>query len=143
VEPRHLKKAGLKVTHPRKRILEILESQRSKHLTADDIYRRLLEAGEEIGLATVYRVLSQFVSAGLVERHHFESGQAVFELNRGSHHDHIVCVQCGHVEEFVDETIERCQRRIAEEKGFKIADHALTIYGDCQRENCPYRGGDD
>ena len=86
-------------------------------------------------------MLTQFVSAGLVERHHFESGQAVFELNRGSHHDHIVCVQCGHVEEFVDDTIERSQRRIAEEKGFAIADHALTIYGNCQRKKCPHRGG--
>jgi Fur family ferric uptake transcriptional regulator len=140
VENQEIRKAGLKVTLPRVKILEILETnEQQRHMTAEDVYKALLERGEEIGLATVYRVLTQFVSAGLVERHHFESGQAVFELNRGSHHDHIVCVQCGHVEEFVDETIERCQRRIAEEKGFKIADHALTIYGDCQREDCPYR----
>ncbi len=139
VENQEIRKAGLKVTLPRVKILEILETHDDRHMTAEDVYKVLLERGDEIGLATVYRVLTQFVSAGLVERHHFEGGQAVFELNRGSHHDHIVCVQCGQVEEFFDDTIEACQRRIAEQKGFKINDHALIIYGDCQREDCPNR----
>lgn len=139
MENQEIRKAGLKVTLPRVKILEILETNEDRHMTAEDVYKVLLDRGDEIGLATVYRVLTQFVSAGLVERHHFESGQAVFELNRGSHHDHIVCVQCGHVEEFFDDTIEECQRRIAEKLGFKIADHALIVYGDCQRENCPNR----
>lgn len=134
-----IKKAGLKVTLPRVKILEILESADVRHMTAEDVYKALLERNEEIGLATVYRVLTQFVSAGLVERHHFEGGQAVFELDRGSHHDHIVCEQCGHVEEFVDETIERHQHEIAKQKGFEITDHSLIIYGRCVRENCPHR----
>ena len=128
MEPRHLKKAGLKVTHPRKRILEILESQRSKHLTADDIYRRLVEAGEEIGLATVYRVLSQFEAAGLVAKHNFESGQAFYELDSGEHHDHMVCVETGKVIEFVSEEIEAAQKKIAEAHGYDIEDHSLVIY---------------
>ena len=139
MENQDLRKAGLKVTLPRVKVLEVLEGSSSpRHLTAEDVYKALLEKGEEIGLATVYRVLTQFVSAGLVERHHFEGGQAVFELNRGSHHDHIVCVQCGRVEEFYDATIEKCQRSLAEKSGFKINDHSLIIYGDCQRENCPH-----
>jgi Fur family ferric uptake transcriptional regulator len=128
VEPRHLKKAGLKVTHPRKRILEILESQRSKHLTADDIYRRLVEAGEEIGLATVYRVLNQFETAGLVAKHNFESGQAFYELDSGEHHDHMVCVETGKVIEFVSEEIEAAQKKIADAHGYDIEDHSLVIY---------------
>jgi Fur family ferric uptake transcriptional regulator len=139
VENQDIRKAGLKVTLPRVKILEILETNVDRHMTAEDVYKVLLERGDEIGLATVYRVLTQFVSAGLVERHHFEGGQAVFELNRGSHHDHIVCVQCGQVEEFYDRTIEECQRKIAESKGFAINDHSLIIYGECQRENCPNR----
>ena len=139
MENQDIRKAGLKVTLPRVKVLEVLEGSSSpRHLTAEDVYKALLEKGEEIGLATVYRVLTQFVSAGLVERHHFEGGQAVFELNRGSHHDHIVCVQCGRVEEFYDATIEKCQRSLAEKSGFKINDHSLIIYGDCQRENCPH-----
>ena len=101
--------------------------------------KALLERGEEIGLATVYRVLTQFVNAGLAERHHFEGGQAVFELDRGHHHDHIVCEQCGRVEEFFDETIEKCQSEIASRKGFSITDHSLIIYGRCTRENCPHK----
>jgi len=128
VEPRHLKKAGLKVTHPRKRILEILESQRNKHLTADDIYRRLVNAGEEIGLATVYRVLSQFESAGLVVKHNFESGQAYYELDSGEHHDHMVCVETGKVIEFISEEIEAAQKKIADAHGYDIEDHSLVIY---------------
>jgi len=140
VENQEIRKAGLKVTLPRVKILEVLETNDSpRHMTAEDVYKSLLERGEEIGLATVYRVLTQFVNAGLVERHHFEGGQAVFELNRGSHHDHIVCVQCGYVEEFYDETIEANQRKIAERKGFAIRDHSLIIYGDCQRKKCPHR----
>jgi Fur family ferric uptake transcriptional regulator len=127
VEPRHLKKAGLKVTHPRKRILEILETGH-KHLTADDIYRRLVESGEEIGLATVYRVLNQFESAGLVAKHNFESGQAYYELDSGQHHDHMVCVETGKVIEFVSEEIETLQRKIAAAHGYEIEDHSLVIY---------------
>jgi Fur family ferric uptake transcriptional regulator len=128
VEPRQLKNAGLKVTHPRKRILEILESLRSKHLTADDIYRRLVEAGEEIGLATVYRVLNQFETAGLVVKHNFESGQAYYELDSGEHHDHMVCVETGKVIEFVSEEIEAAQKKIADAHGYDIEDHSLVIY---------------
>ena len=128
VEQRHLKNAGLKVTHPRKRILEILETQRNKHLTADDIYRCLIEAGEEIGLATVYRVLTQFESAGLVVKHNFESGQAYYELDSGEHHDHMVCVETGKVIEFVSQEIEAAQKKIADAHGYDIEDHSLVIY---------------
>ncbi|MCG6967159.1 MAG: ferric iron uptake transcriptional regulator [Chromatiaceae bacterium] len=142
MENQDIRKAGLKVTLPRVKILEILESNHSRHMTAEDVYRTLLERGEEIGLATVYRVLTQFVNAGLAEKHHFEGGQAVFELDRGHHHDHIVCAQCGRVEEFVDETIEKSQRQIAAKKGFEITDHSLIIYGRCIREKCPHRHGD-
>lgn len=139
MESQNLKKAGLKVTLPRMKILEILERSETRHLTAEAIYRELLDSGEEIGLATVYRVLTQFEAAGLVSRLHFEGNQAVFELERGRHHDHIVCNQCGRVEEFFDETIEQRQREMAREHGFQIKDHALVIYGDCLDENCPHR----
>lgn len=139
MEDADIKKAGLKVTLPRVKILKVLEASDARHMTAEDVYRSLLERNEEIGLATVYRVLTQFVEAGLVERHHFEGGQAIFELNRGSHHDHIVCQQCGRVEEFVDETIERHQHAIAEEHGFEIEDHSLIIYGRCVKPDCPNR----
>jgi Fur family ferric uptake transcriptional regulator len=142
MENKEIRKAGLKVTLPRVKILEILESAESRHMTAEDVYKALLERGEEIGLATVYRVLTQFVNAGLAERHHFEGGQAVFELDRGHHHDHIVCEQCGRVEEFFDETIETCQSDIAARKGFRITDHSLIIYGSCTRDNCPHRDAD-
>jgi Fur family ferric uptake transcriptional regulator len=128
VEPRNLKEAGLKVTQPRKRVLEILEQKRNKHMTADDIYRLLIENGEDIGLATVYRVLNQFESAGLVEKHNFESGQAYYELDSGEHHDHMVCVETGKVIEFVSDEIEALQHRIAEEHGYEIEDHSLVIY---------------
>lgn len=131
MESQDLKKAGLKVTLPRMKILEILETAETHHLTAEDIYRQLLDAGEEIGLATIYRVLTQFESAGLVTRHHFEGGHSVFELNEGSHHDHIVCVKCGRVDEFMDETIEQRQREIAKKAGYEITDHSLYIYGIC------------
>jgi Fur family ferric uptake transcriptional regulator len=139
LETQNLKKAGLKVTLPRMKILEILEQSETRHLTAEAIYRELLDSGEEIGLATVYRVLTQFEAAGLVSRLHFEGNQAVFELERGRHHDHIVCNQCGRVEEFFDEIIEQRQREMAREHGFQIKDHALVIYGDCLDENCPHR----
>lgn len=130
MERQDLKKAGLKVTLPRMKILQLLETSDEHHLTAEDIYRELLEAGEEIGLATVYRVLTQFEAAGLVNRHHFEGGQAVFELNRGEHHDHMVCSRTGKVVEFYDEIIEQRQKAIAKEHGFKITDHSLILYGE-------------
>ena len=131
MESSDLKKAGLKITLPRMKILEFLESSNVRHQSAEDIYRSLLDDGEEIGLATVYRVLTQFEAAGLVERHHFESGQAVFELSEKGHHDHIVCVSCGKVEEFYDELIEDRQRVVAAEKGYEVTDHSLTLYGKC------------
>ncbi len=134
METSDLKKAGLKVTLPRMKILELLEEGNLRHQTAEDIYKALLDQGEEIGLATVYRVLTQFEGAGLVNRHHFEGGQAVFELNEGEHHDHLVCVSCGKVIEFVDDVIESHQKQIAEENGFEITEHSLIIYGHCK--NC-------
>ncbi|MCG8051618.1 MAG: ferric iron uptake transcriptional regulator, partial [Candidatus Thiodiazotropha endolucinida] len=126
-----IRKAGLKVTLPRVKILELLENSAQRHVSAEDVYKMLLEKGEEIGLATVYRVLTQFESAGLVTRHNFEGGHAVFELERGNHHDHLVCVVCGKVEEFVDSTIENRQKEIAKDHGFEIVDHSLIIYGHC------------
>lgn len=126
-----IKDAGLKVTVPRVKILSILETTQQRHLSAEDVYKELLAAGEDIGLATVYRVLTQFEAAGLVCRHHFEGGQSVFELNRGGHHDHLVCIKCGLIMEFVEEIIEERQRAIAEQKGFRIEDHSLVIYGVC------------
>lgn len=123
-----LRKAGLKVTQPRKRILELLEETGSKHLTADDIYRIFMQSGEDIGLATVYRVLNQFETAGLVVKHNFEGGQAYYELDSGDHHDHMVCVKTGKVIEFVNEEIENLQKKIADEHGFEIVDHSLVIY---------------
>ena len=139
VEPSHLRRAGLKITVPRLKILEILASSQPRHMSAEDVYRRLLDSNEDIGLATVYRVLTQFESAGLVTRHHFEGGTAVFELNEGEHHDHIVCTDCGRVEEFSDDSIEEKQREIAARLGFEITDHSLTLHGHCVRENCPHR----
>ncbi|MDZ7753724.1 MAG: ferric iron uptake transcriptional regulator [Gammaproteobacteria bacterium] len=136
-----LKKAGLKATLPRIRILNILEQSEKRHVSAEDVYRALLDAGEEVGLATVYRVLTQFETAGLVERHNFEGGQAVFELDEGRHHDHIVCNQCGYVEEFVDQIIEKHQHTVAKKAGFNITDHSLIIYGDCTRTKCPHYEG--
>ncbi len=136
MESGELRKLGLKVTLPRMKILEILESSETRHMSAEGVYKVLLKAEEEIGLATVYRVLTQFEAAGLVSRHHFEGGHSVFELNQGHHHDHIVCNQCGKVVEFVEETIERCQEKVAKKAGFKIRDHSLIIYGDCTKKNC-------
>ena len=127
-----LKKAGLKITIPLLKILEILEKEKTHHLSAEDIYRILLESGDDIGLATVYRVLTQFQEAGLVVRHNFEEGRSVFELDHGLHHDHLVCVKCGRVEEFIDAVIEERQRHVALNAGFTITDHSLNIYGICQ-----------
>ena len=134
MESSDLKKAGLKITLPRMKILEFLEASNTRHQSAEDIYRALRDDGEDIGLATVYRVLTQFEAAGLVDRHHFESGQAVFELNEKGHHDHIVCVSCGKVEEFYDELIESRQREVASDKGYEVTDHSLILYGKCP--NC-------
>ena len=131
MESSDLKKAGLKVTLPRLKILEMLERSNTRHLSAEDIYRSLHESGEDLALATVYRVLTQFEAAGLVVRHHFEGGQSLFELDGGSHHDHIICIKCGRVDEFVDATIEKRQHSIAEEAGYQMTDHSLTIYGLC------------
>jgi len=124
---------------PRLKILEILAVNSTHHMSAEDVYRRLLESNEDIGLATVYRVLTQFESAGLVKRHHFEGGTAVFELDQGEHHDHIVCEDCGRVAEFADAGIEDRQREIAARHGFELTDHALTLRGRCVRERCPHR----
>jgi Fur family ferric uptake transcriptional regulator len=129
MEQRHeLRKAGLKITLPRLKILEILENASNRHLSAEDIYKDLLDSGEEIGLATVYRVLTQFEAAGLVTRHNFEGGHSVFELDDGEHHDHMVCVESGEVIEFFSEEIERLQHEIAEEHGFELLDHSLVLY---------------
>jgi Fur family ferric uptake transcriptional regulator len=137
MESSDLKKVGLKVTLPRMKILEFFEKSTVRHQSAEDIYRALVNDGDDIGLATVYRVLTQFEAAGLVERHHFESGQAVFELNEKGHHDHIICVLCGRVEEFYDEMIETRQQEVAIDKGYEVTDHSLTLYGkcpDCQKK---------
>jgi Fur family transcriptional regulator, ferric uptake regulator len=139
MEGKDLRKAGLKVTLPRLKILEILESSQTRHLSAEDIYRSLLESNEDIGLATVYRVLTQFEAASLVTRHHFEDGMAVFEINHGTHHDHIVCLDCGRVEEFMDSGIEERQGSVAKKLGFEIQDHSLIMYGRCVRQNCAHR----
>ncbi len=125
---KELRKAGLKITLPRLKILEILENAKLRHLSAEDIYKQLLQSGEDIGLATVYRVLTQFESAGLVTRHNFEGGHSVFELDDGDHHDHMVCVETGDVIEFVSEEIERLQHEIAEKHGFELIDHSLVLY---------------
>lgn len=132
MESKDIRAAGLKVTLPRLKILDMLESSRNKHLSAEDMYKALLDDGEEIGLATVYRVLTQFETAGLVNRHHFEGGNSVFELCQDEHHDHILCVKCGRVDEFYDEVIEQRQKAIAEKKGYKMTGHSLYIYGVCK-----------
>jgi Fur family ferric uptake transcriptional regulator len=131
VDNQQLKNAGLKITVPRLKVLEILENSDKHHLSAEDVYKKLIDFGEDVGLATVYRVLTQFESAGLVTRHNFEGGYSVFELDQGEHHDHLVCVKCGHVEEFVDDLIEQRQIEIAEKANFKMTDHSLNIYGLC------------
>jgi len=138
-DPSELKSVGLKATLPRLKILSLFETSDQRHLSAEDIYRVLITEHEDIGLATVYRVLTQFEQAGLLIRHHFESGKAVFELNQGGHHDHLVCLQCGRVEEFFDSEIEKRQEKIAKERGFTIREHSLYLYVDCAKANCPYR----
>jgi Fur family ferric uptake transcriptional regulator len=125
---KELRKAGLKITLPRLKILEILEGAKLRHMSAEDIYKQLLQSGEDIGLATVYRVLTQFETAGLVTRHNFEGGHSVFELDDGDHHDHMVCVETGDVIEFVSEEIERLQHEIAEKYGYELLDHSLVLY---------------
>ncbi|PIV88697.1 MAG: ferric iron uptake transcriptional regulator [Hydrogenophilales bacterium CG17_big_fil_post_rev_8_21_14_2_50_63_12] len=134
-----LKHSGLKVTGPRLKILALFESGLQRHLTADDVYRALLSEHIDVGLATVYRVLTQFEQAGILIRQRFDNDKAVYELNQGSHHDHLLCMQCGRVEEFYDPEIEARQRAIAAEHGFKLAEHALHLYVECVKEDCPYR----
>lgn len=134
-----LKNSGLKTTLPRLKILNLFEQSSVRHLSAEDVYKELLNDGEDIGLATVYRVLTQFEQAGLLERHHFESGKAVFELKRGGHHDHLVCLQCGRVEEFYDSEIEQRQEAIANDRGFRLQEHSLSLYADCIKPACPHR----
>ena len=137
--PSDLKSIGLKATLPRLKILDLFEQSDKRHMTAEEVYRLLSDEGQDIGLATVYRVLTQFEQAGLLIRHHFDSDKAVFELNQGDHHDHLVCLQCGKVEEFFDAEIEKRQTRIAKERGFSIHDHSLQIYADCIKDDCPNR----
>ena len=137
--PSDLKTIGLKATLPRLRILELFEKSSVRHLSAEDVYKILSKDGTDTGLATIYRVLTQFEQAGLLIRHHFETGKAVFELNQGGHHDHLVCLQCGRVEEFFDPEIEKRQLRIARDRGFEISEHALYLYAECVKPKCPYR----
>ena len=134
-----LKSTGLKATLPRLKILDVFHTGAQRHMTAEDVFRVLLEERSDIGLATVYRVLTQFEQAGILSRSHFESGKAVYELNEGTHHDHLVCLDCGRVEEFYDPEIERRQNEVAKLKGFDIADHALSLYAKCTKEDCPHR----
>jgi Fur family ferric uptake transcriptional regulator len=134
-----LKNAGLKATTPRLKVLELFERTAVRHLTAEDVYRILMQEGMDVGLATVYRVLTQFEQSGLLQRHHFESGKAIFELNEGQHHDHLVCVDCGRVEEFYDAAIEKRQQKVAEERGFTVREHALYLYVECKKSGCPHR----
>ena len=134
-----LETIGLRATVPRLRILELFEKSAVRHLSAEDVYRMLIKDGLDIGLATVYRVLTQFEQAGLLERHHFESGKAVFELKDATHHDHLVCLQCGRVEEFYDAEIEKRQNRVARDRGFAIREHSLQLYADCTKADCPFR----
>ena len=138
--PSELKASGLKATLPRLKILEIFQNSPVRHLSAEDVYKILLNENMDVGLATVYRVLTQFEQAGLLHRNHFETGKAVFELNAGSHHDHLVCLDCGRVEEFFDNEIEQRQQKIAMERGFTIAEHALALYAHCNKSDCPNRG---
>jgi Fur family ferric uptake transcriptional regulator len=135
-----LKNTGLKATIPRLKILEVFQRGKHRHMTAEDVYRTLLEERSDVGLATVYRVLTQFEQAGILIRSHFESGKAVYELDDGKHHDHLVCLDCGRVEEFYDPEIEKRQNAVAKAKGFTVADHALSLYATCNREACPHKG---
>jgi Fur family ferric uptake transcriptional regulator len=134
-----LKSTGLKATLPRLKILDVFQKGSQRHMTAEDVFRVLLEERSDIGLATVYRVLTQFEQAGILSRSHFEGGKAVYELNEGTHHDHMVCLDCGRVEEFYDAEIEKRQQAVAQAKGFAIADHALSLYAHCTKNPCPNR----
>jgi Fur family transcriptional regulator, ferric uptake regulator len=140
-DSKDLRNMGLKATFPRLKVLELFQNAKERHMTAEDVFRLLLNENAEIGLATVYRVLTQFEQAGLLVRHHFESGKSVFELNEGSHHDHLVCLQCGKVEEFYDPEIEKRQIKIAKDRGFDIHDHSLYLYADCTKVKCPNKTG--
>ncbi|MEI7429647.1 MAG: ferric iron uptake transcriptional regulator [Betaproteobacteria bacterium] len=135
----NLKSMGLKATLPRLKILDLFQNTEIRHLSADDVYQMLLSENLDIGLATVYRALTQFEQAGLLERHHFESGKAVFEIKTNQHHDHLVCINCGKVEEFHDEEIERRQKKISKERGFTIQEHSLNLYAECHKEQCKHR----
>jgi len=134
-----LKSTGLKATLPRLKILEVFHKAKQRHMTAEDVYRVLLEERSDIGLATVYRVLMQFEQAGLLLRSNFESGKAIYELNEGQHHDHLVCLDCGRVEEFFDPEIERRQQQVAESRGYRLQEHALSLYAQCTKSPCPHR----
>ena len=134
-----LKSSGLKATLPRIKILEVFQKSAQRHLSAEDVFKVLLAEDADIGLATVYRVLMQFEQAGILSRHHFEAGKAVFELNEGTHHDHLVCLDCGRVEEFFDAEIERRQRSIAQSRGFELQEHALALYAACVKKHCEYK----
>ena len=134
-----LKSTGLKATVPRLKILEVFQRGKQRHMTAEDVYRVLLEDHSDVGLATVYRVLTQFEQAGILLRSHFEGGKAVYELDEGQHHDHLVCLDCGWVEEFFDAEIEKRQQAVAKAKGFSISDHALSLYATCTKDKCPNR----
>ena len=134
-----LKSSGLKATLPRIKILEVFQRTALRHMTAEDVYKALLAEGADVGLATVYRVLMQFEQAGLLTRSHFESGKSVFELNEGQHHDHLVCLTCGRVEEFYDAEIEARQRAVAQARGFALQDHALALYANCTKADCAHR----
>lgn len=133
---KELKKAGLKVTLPRIKILEILRDPKNQHISAEDVYKILIDMDEEIGLATVYRVLNQFDDAGILNRHHFEGGKSVFEISHKEHHDHLVCLTCGKVIEFEDDTIEQRQKEVAKANNMKLVNHSLYLYGECNNENC-------
>ena len=134
-----LKSNGLKATLPRIKVLEMFQTSTRRHMSAEDVFKMLLAEGADVGLATVYRVLMQFEHAGILSRNHFESGKAVFELDEGKHHDHLVCVDCGRVEEFFDAEIEKRQRSVAQTRGFELQDHALALYATCTKKNCAYK----
>ncbi|GAB4551683.1 MAG: ferric iron uptake transcriptional regulator [Rhizobacter sp.] len=134
-----LKSSGLKATLPRIKILDVFQHTSQRHMTAEDVFKALLTEGADIGLATVYRVLMQFEQAGILSRSHFESGKAVFELNEGKHHDHLVCIDCGRVEEFYDPEIEKRQNAVAHARGFELQDHALSLYAVCTKKDCQYK----
>ena len=135
-----LKNSGLKATLPRLKVLEVFQKSSQRHMSAEDVYKHLLAEGADVGLATVYRVLMQFEQAGILSRNHFEAGKAVFELNEGKHHDHLVCLDCGRVEEFFDPEIEKRQRAIAAQRGFELQEHSLALYAACSKKHCSHRG---